>query len=41
VALQKCKALAGDAQGRCKDQADADYEATKASAKSLEVSRTR
>src|SRR5581483_715426 len=27
VAVQKCKALAGDAQRRCKDQADADYDA--------------
>ena len=41
VALQKCKALSGDAQRRCKDQADADYDATKANAKSVEVSRTR
>jgi hypothetical protein len=41
VALEKCKALAGDTQRRCKDQADADYEAIKANAKSLEVSRTR
>jgi hypothetical protein len=41
VALQKCKALAGDAQSRCKQQADADYDAAKANSKALEVSRTR
>jgi|SRR5579862_7408509 len=41
VALQQCKALSGDAQKHCKDQADADYDAAKANAKSLEVSRTQ
>jgi hypothetical protein len=41
IALQKCKALAGDAQRHCKQQADADYEASKANAKASEVSRTR
>lgn len=41
VAIQRCKELSGDAQSRCKRQADADYDATKADAKALEVSRTR
>ena len=41
VALQECKALSGDAQSRCKQRADADYDAAKANAKDLEVSRTR
>jgi len=39
VALQQCKGLSGDAQRHCKDQADADYDAAKANAKALEVSR--
>jgi hypothetical protein len=39
VALQQCKGLSGDAQRHCKNQADADYEAAKANAKALEVSR--
>jgi hypothetical protein len=33
VALAKCSALAGDAQKKCKDQADADYNAARANAK--------
>jgi hypothetical protein len=33
VALARCTALAGDAQKKCKDQADADYAAAKADAK--------
>src|ERR1700733_9191067 len=33
VALAKCSALAGDAQKKCKDEADADYNAAKANAK--------
>jgi hypothetical protein len=33
IAIAKCSALDGDAQKTCKDQADADYSATKASAK--------
>jgi hypothetical protein len=33
VALAQCTALAGDAQKKCKDQADADYAAAKANAK--------
>jgi hypothetical protein len=37
TALDKCAALSGDAQTKCKDQADADYEAAKAT----EVSRTK
>jgi len=41
VAIQKCKALAGDAQSHCKQQADADYDAAKANAKETEVSRKR
>jgi hypothetical protein len=41
VAIQKCKALAGDAQDRCKQQADANYDAAKANAKATEVSRQR
>jgi hypothetical protein len=36
VALAKCAALSGDAQKGCKDQADADYNAAKAAAKSAE-----
>jgi hypothetical protein len=38
VALAKCEALGGDAQKACKDQADADYKATKASAKASALS---
>ncbi|HTT04278.1 MAG TPA: hypothetical protein VMF64_03245 [Steroidobacteraceae bacterium] len=41
VALQRCKQFSGDAQSRCKRQADADYDATKANAKAQEVSQTR
>jgi len=37
IALAKCDALNGDAQKNCKDQADADYKAAKASAKANEV----
>jgi len=33
IDLAKCDALAGDDQKRCKDRADADYEAAKAYAK--------
>lgn len=33
VELAKCAALAGDAQKRCKDTAEADYNAAKANAK--------
>lgn len=38
IALAKCDALSGDNQKNCKDQADADYDAAKANAKSSEVS---
>jgi hypothetical protein len=38
VALAKCNALSGDAQKGCKDQAEADYKAAKAGAKSAETS---
>lgn len=38
VALANCNALSGDAQKSCKDQADADYKAAKAGAKSAETS---
>jgi hypothetical protein len=41
VSLQKCQALDGDAQKKCKDQADADYDTAKAAAKSVEISRTQ
>jgi hypothetical protein len=37
VAIQKCNALEGHEQKACKDQADADYEAAKASAKAIKV----
>jgi len=37
IALAKCDALGGDAQKSCKQQADADYAAAKASAKAAEV----
>ena len=33
VALAKCSALAGNAQKKCKDEADADYNAAQANAK--------
>jgi hypothetical protein len=33
VSLAKCSALGGEDQKRCKDQADADYNAAKANAK--------
>ena len=35
VAIANCSALNGDAQKACKDQADADYSAAKASAKAV------
>ena len=38
IALANCQAMAGDAQKTCKDQADADYTAAKASAKAASVS---
>jgi hypothetical protein len=38
VALEKCNAVRGDAQSKCKDMADADYNAAKANAKASEVS---
>jgi hypothetical protein len=38
IALEKCNAVSGDAQSKCKDVADADYEAAKANAKASEVS---
>ena len=37
VALAKCNALGGDAQKKCKDMADADYDAAKANAKANAV----
>lgn len=37
VTLAKCTALNGDAQKACKDQADANYNAAKANAKSVEA----
>jgi hypothetical protein len=37
VALEKCEALNGEAQTKCKDMADADYDAAKANAKSSEA----
>ena len=37
VALEKCKAMSGDAQSKCKDVADADYAAAKANSKATEV----
>jgi hypothetical protein len=39
IAIQKCDALQGHDQKVCKDQADADYEAAKASAKASKVSQ--
>jgi hypothetical protein len=38
VALDKCNAVSGDAQSKCKDMAGADYDAAKANAKASEVS---
>jgi predicted small secreted protein len=38
VALEKCDAVSGDAQSKCKDMADADYNAAKANAKASEMS---
>jgi hypothetical protein len=38
VALAKCSALSGEAQKNCKDQAESDYNAAKAGAKSAETS---
>jgi hypothetical protein len=38
VALEKCNAVSGDAQSKCKDMAGADYDAAKANAKASEVS---
>jgi hypothetical protein len=38
VAVANCLALGGDAQKSCKDQADADYGAAKATAKAAAVS---
>jgi hypothetical protein len=37
VRLAKCDALSGDAQKRCKESADADYNAAKANAKANAV----
>jgi hypothetical protein len=37
VALEKCTAMSGDAQAKCKDLADADYSVAKANAKATEV----
>ncbi len=37
VAIQKCETLQGHDQQVCKDQADADYDAAKANAKSAKV----
>jgi hypothetical protein len=39
VALASCNAQAGDAQKNCKDQADANYDAAKASAKAAAESQ--
>jgi hypothetical protein len=38
VGLEKCNAVSGDARSKCKDMADADYNAAKANAKASEVS---
>jgi hypothetical protein len=35
VAIQKCEAVAGDAQKACKDQVDAKYDLAKANAKAM------
>ncbi|MGO9948674.1 MAG: hypothetical protein ACLPWG_17695 [Steroidobacteraceae bacterium] len=37
VALEKCNILSGDAQRKCKELADADYDAAKANSKAAEV----
>jgi hypothetical protein len=41
VSLEKCTALNGDPQKKCKDQADADYDAAKANARVTQVSTTQ
>ena len=41
VALAKCNALGGDAQKKCKDMADADYDAAKANARANAVAAKR
>jgi hypothetical protein len=41
VSLEKCKAFDGDPQRKCKDQADADYDAARADAKVAQVSATQ
>lgn len=41
VSLQKCQVLEGDAQRKCKAQADADYDTAKAAARSVEISKTQ
>jgi hypothetical protein len=38
VTIEKCNAMSGDSQKKCKDLADADYEAAKANLKAAEVS---
>jgi hypothetical protein len=40
IAMQKCDSLQGHDQDMCKQQADADYDAAKANAKSAQVSTT-
>jgi hypothetical protein len=40
ISIQKCEALDGHDQKRCKDQADADYDAAKANAKAAKVAQT-
>lgn len=39
VTLEQCNALSGDAQSKCRSQADADYAAAKANAKANEVAQ--
>jgi len=39
VAIQRCMTLDGDAQKRCKDRADAEYDAAKANAKATRVAQ--
>jgi hypothetical protein len=39
IALANCSAQSGDAQKACKDQANADYDAAKASAKADALSQ--
>jgi len=41
VSLEKCTAFDGDPEKKCKDQADADYDAAKANARVAQVSTTR